>query len=368
VRLSEYSPDDFDALCEAAAQLRVPSLRHRPFVDYYYSDNPWSKLYFLTGGDGSIAGVMGVDQMRFAAGERFLTLGFASNFHAAQPGAGGYLYLHWMKTSPCGLVFGGSEHTHKILRQQRWTYIPGLKFLTLNRPFFIAPEEPMWRRLAKRLLTNLRQTPMNHLTRRIPAGIAGRLSVHEEQTFSEDMLPRTSPFDFRFAPTLDYLNWRYRTGLSFVRYRIFRLCVEGRTAGYVVLNETPNRVLVAQCDGESPADLSHGVLLCLVAATEKDRKIREIVLTSSHPDMQRIYQSFGFRVSGPDRPFVVGSRRGSVDLPADPSSWLVNYDWGDNGLRAPFLDQNPDGATNNANREQREKPLLEAARSGDRHD
>ena len=40
---------------------------------------------------------------------------------------------------------------------------------------------------------------------------------------------------------------------------------------------------------------------------------------------------------GVEGPFAVGSLKGPVALPADPSRWLVNYDWGDNGLRPPFL-------------------------------
>ena len=339
MRLTEYTPEAFDALRAAAERLGVASLRWRPFVDYYYTGNPWCRLHVLTGGDGVVVGVIGVDSMRFAAGDRAAPLGFASNFHAAQAGAGGYLYLHWVKTSPFGLVFGGSADTHRILRRQGWTYFPGVKTLVLNRAYAARPGESPWRRLAKRVLTRFRQTPATRFAGRVPGFVAERITVHEEDRFTEDMPPRTSPFAFRFAPELDYLNWRYRTGLSFVRYRIFRIRTEGRTSGYVVLNDAPDRIAVAQCDGESAADLAYGVLRSLVVATEPDRKIREIILACSHAEMGRIYRDFGFRAAGADRPFVVGSRRGAVDLPADPSRWLVNFDWGDNGLRAPFLDQ-----------------------------
>jgi hypothetical protein len=341
VRLAEYAPDAFGPLHAAAEKLHVPSLCHRPFVDYYYSGNPWCKLYLLTADSGAIAGIIGLDQMRFAAGERLLTLAFATNYHAAQPGAGGLLYLHWMKTSSFGLVFGGSEDTHNILRQQRWAYFAGVKALVLDRPYLLWPGEPLWRRWAKRLLAQVPRVSIADRARRIPLAVRQRLSVHEEQRFTEDMLPATSPFSFRFAPTLDYLNWRYRTGLSFVRYRLFRVRAEGRTVGYVVLNDSPAKVIVAQCDGEEPTTLAYGALLSLVTAMATGPRGREVILTCSHPEMQRTYQQFGFRAAGPDRPFVVGSRRGPVDLPADTSRWLVNYDWGDNGLRAPFLDQAP---------------------------
>ena len=341
VRLTEYTPEAFGVLRAAAERLGVASLRRRPFVDYYYTANPWCKLHLLTAGDGSIAGMIGVDSMRFATGDRTLTLGFATNFHAAQPGAGGYLYLHWMKTSPFGLVFGGSEDTHHILRRQGWTYFPGVKTLVLNRAYSARPGESAWRRLAKRVLTRFRRRPAERFAARVAAPVAERITVHEEDCFTEDMPPRISPFAFRFAPELDYLNWRYRTGLSFVSYRIFRVRTEGRTSGYVVLSDAPSRIAVAQCDGESPIDLAHGVLRSLVVATKQDRKIREIILTCTHAEMERTYRDFGFRSAGPDRPFAVGSRRGPVDPPEDPSRWLVNYDWGDNGLRAPFVDQLP---------------------------
>ena len=359
MRLTEYTPDAFDALRAAAERLGVAGLRHRPFVDHYYAGNPWCKLHLLTAADGSVAGAIGVDSMRFAAGDRRMTLGFATNFHAAQPGAGGYLYLHWMKTSPFGLVFGGSEDTHRILRRQGWTYFPRVKTLVLNRAYAARPGESAWRRLAKRVLTRFRRRPADRFAARVPALAAERITVHEEDRFTEDMPPRTSPFAFRFAPEVDYLNWRYRTGLSFVRYRVFRVRTEGRTSGYVVLNDAPDRIAVAQCDGESATDLAYAVLRSLVVATERDRKIREIVLTCTHPEMGRIYRDFGFRSAGRDRPFVVGSRRGPVDLPGDPSRWLVNYDWGDNGLRAPFLDQLPEEG-----RGEVASPLQGAARIG----
>jgi hypothetical protein len=339
VRLAEYTPDDFTILRRAAERLRVHSLCHRPFVDYYYSGNPWCKLYLLTADNGSTAGIIGIDQMRFAAGGTFLTLAFATNYHAAQQGAGGLLYLHWIKTAPFGLVFGGSEDTHKILRRQRWTYFTGVKTFVLNRPYHIVPGDALWRRWAKRVRASIPHTPIAERARRIPPSVRERISVEQEQQFTEDMLPQTSPFAFKFAPPLEYVNWRYHTGLSFVRYRLFRVLTEGRTSGYVVLNDAPGKVIVAQCDGEEPAALAYGVLLSLVRATANDSQPREVMLTCSHPEMQRVYEGFGFRARGADRPFVVGSRRGPVDLPADTSQWLVNYDWGDNGLRAPFLDE-----------------------------
>src|SRR5438067_1880320 len=99
VRLVEYTPDLFQALQRTAVRLGVSTLCHRSFVDYYYSENPWSRLHLLMTDTDTVAGTIGIDRMQFRAGERSLDLAFATNYHAAQPGAGGYLYLHWMKTS-----------------------------------------------------------------------------------------------------------------------------------------------------------------------------------------------------------------------------------------------------------------------------
>ena len=334
----EYTPDDFASLRVAARSLRVPSLGHRPFVDHYYSGNPWSKLHLIRAESGSVVGTIGIDRMRFAGGDAYLTLAFATNFHAARPGVGGLLYLHWLKTCPLGLVFGGSPDTHKILRRQRWTYFPGVKTYVLNRRYPIRPEDALWKRWAKRILAGLPKTGIDSRLRRIPRAVRRGIDVREEDHVSADMLPRTSPFSFRFAPTTDYVNWRYRTGLPFVRYRVFRLCEQGRTFGYVVLHDSPEKVVVAHCDGDDPTALAYGVLLSLAEAT-REAAAREVLLACSHPAMARVYLQFGFRASGGERPLAVGSCGGRVELPADTSSWLVNAAWGDNDLRAPFPDQ-----------------------------
>lgn len=49
------------------------------------------------------------------------------------------------------------------------------------------------------------------------------------------MLPGHSPFTFRFAPRVEYLNWRYNLSLSFVRYRLFRILAGARSIGYIIL-------------------------------------------------------------------------------------------------------------------------------------
>jgi hypothetical protein len=52
--------------------------------------------------------------------------------------------------------------------------------------------------------------------------------------------------------------------------------------------------------------------------------------------MQQVVEEFGFRASRQERPFALGSLRHSIPVDSDTSNWLVNYDWADNCLRAPF--------------------------------
>jgi hypothetical protein len=53
--------------------------------------------------------------------------------------------------------------------------------------------------------------------------------------------------------------------------------------------------------------------------------------------MQQIFEDFGFhRASGKDLPFAFRTRPPNVDVTCGTANWLVNFDWGDNGMRAPF--------------------------------
>jgi hypothetical protein len=340
MNLVVYRPEHFELLRRAVAGAGPDcTLGHRPFVDYYYATRDWCKLYLFLDDAGTVAGTVGLEQLHFEHTGRDFPLGFPSNYYAFQHGAGGHLFLHWMKSCRTALVFGGSEDTHRILRQQQWTYYAGVKVFLLNRAYPSFPGEARWKTAAK-WARGLFRPRLTSYARSVPAGMASTLTVQEERTFTDDLLPHSSPFAFRFAPTREYLAWRYDTGLSFVRYRLFRILSRGASAGYVILNEFPDRLLVAQCDAEEPATLAWGVVLSIVAASREDRRAREVMLTCSHPAMQEIYQRFGFRAARQERPFVLGSLRHRAELPPpDTSAWLINFDWGDNGLRVPFLDQ-----------------------------
>lgn len=336
----DYTPQRFDALRRFVDRIGMRlSLSHRPFVDYYYGNPDRCRLFLFLAADESIVGTFGVEHMRFECSRRELIIGFGSNFYSLQPGVGGILFIHWLNSSRIGLVYGGSPDTHKLIRSRGWSYYNGVRVYVLNKPDESYPGESWWRSAAKSVLRYPRRASISEYSSRVPGEIRARLSVREEQAYTQDLVPRESPFIFRFAPTLDFLNWRYNTALSFVRYRLFRILEDGHTAGYVVINESPERLMVAHCDGTDAQTLAYGVLLSLLQVGREDRNLRTVLLASSHPRMQKIYHRFGFRSTGPGRQFAMGTLRGPADIALETSNWLVNLDWGDNGLRPPFLDQ-----------------------------
>jgi hypothetical protein len=337
VPLRVYTPSDFESLSAFATKLpRLTSLSHKPFVDHYYAGSEWCRLFLLEDSSGEIVGTLGLDLMRFEGRSREWTLGFGSNFNALKSGSGGVLYLTWMKSCPAGLVFGGSPEAHALYRKEGWTYFSGVKTFVLNRPFDLTPGEGVLRRSAKRVLRRLRRSPLRRRAARIPDNVRRDLRV-EETRWSEDLLHLGPPqFNLRLAPTLRYLEWRYGLDLPFVRYRLFVITRNNEPVGYVVINESPMKIIVSHSDGTDPRTLAWGILLAILAVGAADDMPRTVQLASSHPGMQEVFLSFGFRPETRDRPFAVGSRNGPVDLDRDTSRWLVGFDWGDNGLRPPF--------------------------------
>jgi hypothetical protein len=339
----EYSPELFDALQSMAKGIDPRcSLVHRPFVDYYYASSDWCRLFTILADDGSAIASIGVEKMPFEYNSEKIIVGFGSNFHSLRSGIGSYLFLYWQKCCSVGLVYGGSEEAHKIIRRQNWSFFDGVRSYMLNKTYLPYPGQPKWRVAAKWVLRHTcKRKRIPEYASRIPANVAAKLLAREEQNFTHDLLPSGSPFRFRFAPTPDYLNWRYNTSLPFVHYRLFRILENEKTVGYVILNDSPERILVAQCDGRDADTLAYGVLLSILQAGHDDTKPRTVSLVSSHPRMQKIYEQFGFKRNGPDRPFALGPPGRNVQVHPDTSNWLVNLDWGDNGLLGPFLGQLP---------------------------
>lgn len=341
VRIIEYSPEHFDALQTIAKSIGPHcNLGYRPFVDYYYASSDWCKLFMMLADDGNAIATIGLEKMPFQYDTQKIIIGFGSNFHSLRSGLGAYLFLYWQKSCSVGLVYGGSEETHKIIRRQEWCFFNGARSYELNKLYPAYPGQPKWRVAAKWVLRHTgRKKRVSEYASRIPVDVAAKLSVREERNFTPDLLPRCSPFRFRFAPTPDYLNWRYNPCLSFVHYRLFRILERGKTIGYVILNDSRERILVAHCDGEDPGTLAYGVLLSVLETGHKDTEPRIVSLVTSHPGMQKIYERFGFKKSGTDFPFALGSLAAKVRIHPDTSNWLVNLDWGDNCLLGPFTGQ-----------------------------
>jgi hypothetical protein len=262
-----------------------------------------------------------------------LTVGFGTNYYSLQPGTGGFLFRHWMKACPLAISLGASQDAHRILRRQRWPYFDGVKLLCLNKPYDSYPEEPTWKRAAKWIVRQTTRRPIPCYANRIPKPVHDQVQVAEEKRYSDDLLPLQPQFEFRFSPDTDYLNWRYGLDLPFVRYRVFRITARGRNGGYVIFNERPERIIVSQCDAENAVTLAWGVLLALVELTSADNKPRTVTLTCTNSEMEAIYSSFGFKMDA-HQPLALTSLNRDIGPMAgsDTSNWLINYDWGDNGL------------------------------------
>jgi hypothetical protein len=336
-----YTPAHYALLRERREEPHFPAaFLHQPFVDWYYTQSDHCHLaLFLE--KGELAGCIGVERMNFDAGGQTLAVAASNNHVAFLPGIGGLQLLYWMRTAPYTLVFGGSQETHAILRPHGWHYFAPIPVLLANRRWSCAGQPWGWRRLLKGALARL--SPELHLARlrhaiRRQCG-SPLLQVREVSQMEPAMLPTASPFQFRFAPSVDYLRWRYDPRLPFVRYRLFFIQDGAQAVGYVILKESPGQILVSQCDGNEVQRLCGGVLLALAALTEQDSTPRELQLSCCHPQMQRIFLAFGFQNSFHARPFVMGARRGALPVARDARHWLVNFDWSDNGLRPPFLAQ-----------------------------
>ncbi|MEJ2238359.1 MAG: hypothetical protein P8X82_08690 [Gemmatimonadales bacterium] len=338
MRLLRYSSDYHGPLMLAVNDIDPNlSIAHPPFLKHYYTGQPWCTLFLAVDGD-RVCGIVGVESMPFVAGTARWKIGFGSNFYSLISGVGGLLFLQWLRSCPYALVFGGSRDTKRIVTRQGWKLVHVARLYRINRTYINQPYERAWRAFAKGVLRRIRRTAL--LETPAPQGRNGKgrhLQVREEDDHEADMFPSRSDFAMRLAPDVDYLRWRYATGLSFVRYRIFRILEADRSVGYVVLNDGRERVTVAHSDAEDAEQLAYGMVLACIAVTRNDAKPRELMIAASHPVVQQILVSFGLRPDRRDRMLAIGRLRGRVDLPS--GHWLINAGWGDNDLRRPFLDE-----------------------------
>jgi hypothetical protein len=337
MRIVNYDSNDSSLLTQLAGKLPAHhGLRCRAFVDYYYASFDACRLHLMLDDSDDILGVVGLEQMNFATPEGDLSLGFGSNFHAFESGSGGLLFLHWLKQCRYGIVFGGNDNTQRIIEHQKWSRFSGVSVYQMNHAYAEVPGEAMWRKAVKQFLWH---SPFK-------TNVAKRCSVIEsssqveaipEAEFDSEMLPTSSEFSVRFSPSVEHLNWRYASNLDFASYRVFRLVQAGQSIGHVVLNEQRQRTLVAQCDAPSVEQLSQGIFAALGQACSGTRRQCGVVLSTSNPFMKSACESFGFKEHSAGRSLAIGGIGRKPKWGEDTANWLVNYDWGDNGLRAPFL-------------------------------
>src|SRR5689334_1158588 len=149
MRIIEYTPQSFDLLHAAALRTASRNLRNRDFVNHYYASVPWCRLYLLMSADNTVLGLLGIEQMPFGYGGRKLKVGFGTNYHSLQPGNGGFLFRHWMKSCDMGISFGGSADAHKLIHSQHWSYFQGVQIYLLNKNYTVYEGQPAWKRAAK---------------------------------------------------------------------------------------------------------------------------------------------------------------------------------------------------------------------------
>jgi hypothetical protein len=333
----EYTPTRFDDLKEMVRQIPGQiNLAHRPFVDYYYASREWCKLYLYISDSGKIIGTLGRELLHFTHNSHELTIRILSNWYSRQRGVGGELYQYSAQANPNsnGLMFLASQDALNVLRHHRWIFVPRIRGYFLNYPGGTHAGDPWWRNASKFVMSCLMRQKISAFASHIPVRAAAEITVREENEYSDDLLPSRSPFDFHFAPTIDYLKWRYNLSLQFIRYRLFRLIVRGNNAGYVILSDSPNQIAVAQCDGDNPSALAYGILLSILDVSHDDADPRAAFLVCCHPEMERIFHRFGFWRRWADLPFAFRTQPAGLDLAAGPSKWLINFDWGDNGFAA----------------------------------
>ncbi|MEM9487904.1 MAG: hypothetical protein AAGC55_02105 [Myxococcota bacterium] len=384
MRIVPYTPDLFPAVAAFARDIGpLCPLAHRSLVDHYYhAGRDFCTLHLAVertdagerpspsdngpaagrAGDGAsaadsapgvrVVGSLGVERVRFEYRGRALHLAFGSNFFVSTPGVGGLLYRRWTRAGDHTIAVGGSRDSQRIFREQGWTYYDGLGLYLLNRSFAAGSATPPLQRAMRWSARQLWRHSAIRTALAIPRTVRDLVTVREEPRISEDLLrfgtTGPSPFALRCAPSIEHLAWRYACDLTHVQYRIYRLQVCGDSAGYIIINDGPSRIVVAHCDGRDPETLAYGVVLA--ALDTLGATGREVRLTSCHPAMTAIYRRVGFRPHPSPPPLVLGSRRrpgqtgkgaaATPPLPDDTTAdWLINYDWGDNGLRRPSWDE-----------------------------
>lgn len=334
MKIVEFSTAYAPALNLALAQSSVGAelLRIPAFVEHYFLGNGSARLYLLMSDQGEVCATLGSERVRMEIAGVETDVSVLSNTFAFRPGAFPLLMMQWMRGCTTGMVFPGNALLRDMVASQtRWIGVPGLRIHWLNWSHPSYPGDSLLKRVAKPILRRLARVDVASLGRRIAADTQGRLVLEEVNKVDDEMVACRGPFSLRLAETASYYNWRFRTDLSFVKYRVFKVVKVGKVGGFVILADWKKSVVVAHCDGADVDDLSRAVLLSIAIVNDSGHRYRKVLLSTMHHRMQSIYQAYGFRPEPKETPFFIARFKGDA-LPSVYPEGLVNLDLWDGGL------------------------------------
>jgi hypothetical protein len=330
-RLIRYEPRFFEVLQSNATVPADSLLRQRSIVDWYYTTSEYSSLTMVVDGRDQCLACLGSEVVPLQAGECRQKIGCLSGFYAFHPGYGFYGFAAALRGCHAGLMQGGTEPALRFARRLKWHFgeIPAY-WLNVR---YKATKKQGFRNAAKKVLNRFApRTPLKSLA----ASLEGRfreIRITEQDRYAADLLDFQSTFPFRFLPSLSHLTWRYPMNRSFVRYRWYKAFTGKGYLGYVILEDRPDRLIVAQADGTEPALLAAAIIKTFSAAATDQSDARETALLCANPVMQHVFESVGFRrVERRNRRFALGTMKGPMKVSVPQSEWLMNYDLADRGL------------------------------------
>lgn len=326
-----YNPALFEVLGTVGTLPPHSKLRRRSFVDWYYGSSDFGQLTLVLDGQQKCQACLGKELMKFQIGQGHQTLACLSSFYSLRNGCGFYDFAAVLKGCDAGLMLGATAEARRFAERLKWSQ-DEVPTYCLNVLYRGGNSHPL--RAACKAVVNVlsRKLPLGRLRDKLPGEFDG-LQVKEQAVYGPDLLNFDSAFAFRWEPSVSHLAWRYPAGLSFARYRLFRAFMDGKYAGYVILQDMPDQVLVAQCDGNDPSVLGAAIVGSISAIAGPGRDTREVMLLSSSPPMQSVLEAVGFRRT-PRRNRVVrlGNMKGPIPNPVPMTEWLVNFDIGDRGV------------------------------------
>lgn len=332
MQIVPYDPERFPDLCVAVEKMqRGYAMATAEFVDHYYFNNPWCQLQLVVAEDDqSIIGTVGYESIPFLLNGETTSIGFGTNYHTLEKGCGVPLFMKWVRNQAHSMVYNCSEDTNKLTTAQRWNRLDGIQSLSYNAPAHRNPNHSDFTHFLKSTIKGLlRKPPLDKALEKCDSLKNIDVSVTEEDEFQSWMLDFESAFDFRIAPDLEYLRWRFSTDWQLFKYRVFSIKQADEYRGFVVLHDSPDQVYVAHADATSPLELVKGELLALAQVSGN----RPSFLNSSLPAVTEQLQDIGFRIHS-NAPCIQFSAKLPIDQIKRPA---LNFALGDNDLRTDLM-------------------------------